>query len=69
MAISGPYFHDGSRASLEDAVRYMAVGGGEDPGKDVLLSGAGLSDQEINQVIAFLASLTSEEHYVAPSLP
>jgi cytochrome c peroxidase len=69
VAISGPYFHDGSRASLEDAVRYMAVGGGEDPGKDVLLSGAGLSDQEINQVIAFLASLTSEEHYVAPSLP
>jgi cytochrome c peroxidase len=69
VAISGPYFHDGSRASLEDAVRYMAVGGGEDPGKDPLLSGAGLSDQEITQVIAFLASLTSEEHYVAPTLP
>jgi cytochrome c peroxidase len=69
VAISGPYFHDGSRASLEDAVRYMAVGGGDDPGKSPLLSGAGLSDDEIRQVIAFLTSLTSEEQYVAPTLP
>ncbi len=69
VAISGPYFHDGSRASLEDAVRFMAVGGGNDPGKSPLLSGAGLSDEEISQVIAFLTSLTSEETYVAPTLP
>jgi cytochrome c peroxidase len=69
VAISGPYFHDGSRASLEDAVRYMAVGGGNDPNKSPLLSGAGLSDEEIKQVIAFLTSLTSEETYVAPTLP
>ncbi|MEO8308578.1 MAG: cytochrome c peroxidase [Pseudomonadota bacterium] len=69
VAISGPYFHDGSRASLEEAVRYMAMGGGDDSGKSSLLSGAGLSDAEIMQVVAFLTSLTSDETYVAPSLP
>jgi cytochrome c peroxidase len=69
VAISGPYFHDGSRASLEAAVRFMAEGGGTDPGKDALLSGAGLSDEEIAQVVAFLTSLTSDEKYVAPALP
>jgi cytochrome c peroxidase len=69
VAISGPYFHDGSRATLEAAVRFMAEGGGTDPGKDALLSGAGLSDEEISQVIAFLSSLTSDEQYVAPALP
>ncbi len=69
VAISAPYFHDGSRATLEAAVRFMAEGGGADPGKDALLSGAGLSDEEISQVVAFLSSLTSDEPYIAPTLP
>ena len=69
VAISGPYFHDGSRPTLVDAVAYMASGGGQDPGKSPLLSPAGLTDKEITQVAAFLASLTSDERYVAPVLP
>jgi cytochrome c peroxidase len=69
VAISAPYFHDGSRATLEEAVRYMASGGGNDPGKSPLLTSAGLTDREIAQVVAFLASLTSDEKYSAPTLP
>jgi cytochrome c peroxidase len=69
VAISGPYFHDGSRATLVDAVAYMATGGGPDPGKSPLLSPTGLTDREISQVVAFLTSLTSDERYVAPVLP
>ncbi len=69
VAISGPYFHDGSRATLVDAVAYMASGGGQDPGKSPLLSPAGLTDKEITQIVAFLTSLTSDERYVAPTLP
>ena len=68
-AISGPYFHDGSRASLEEAVRYMAFGGGSDAGKSPLLVDTKLSQREIAQLVAFLSSLTSDEPYVRPTLP
>jgi cytochrome c peroxidase len=69
VAISGPYFHDGSRKTLEEAVRYMAGGGGTDPNKSANLIDTKLSDSEIRQVVAFLATLTSDEPYKAPSLP
>lgn len=69
VAISGPYFHDGSRATLEQAVRYMASGGGADPNKSALLVDTKLSDREIQQLVAFLTSLTSDEPYTAPRLP
>lgn len=69
VAISGPYFHDGSRKTLEEAVRYMASGGGNDPNKTAQLVPTGLTDQEIKQIVAFLTSLTSDEPYTAPKLP
>jgi cytochrome c peroxidase len=69
VAISGPYFHDGSRKSLEDAVRFMASGGGSDPKKSPILTDTQLSDREIRQLVAFLGSLTSDEPYKAPVLP
>ena len=69
VAISGPYFHDGSRRTLEEAVRYMASGGGNDPGKSQILIDTRLTDTEIRQVVAFLESLTSDEPYTAPKLP
>lgn len=69
VAISGPYFHDGSRRTLEEAVRYMAGGGGNDPGKSALLVDTKLTDAEIRQVVAFLTALTSDEPYRAPALP
>ena len=69
VALSAPYFHDGSVATLEEAVRYMAGGGKPDPNKSPLLSPTGLSDAEIGKVVAFLKSLTSEEPWEAPALP
>lgn len=69
VAISGPYFHDGSVASLEEAVRYMANTHNADPNKTPLLSNAGLSDAEIKKVVAFLTTLTSDEPFVRPTLP
>jgi cytochrome c peroxidase len=69
VAISGPYFHDGSAATLEDAVRYMASGGKPDPSKDPLLVPADLTDAEIAQLMAFLRALTSGEPLVKPALP
>ena len=69
VEISGPYFHDGSVASLEDAVRYMAKGGGADPAKSPVLVDTGLSDAEIISVVAFLRTLTSEEPFERPIVP
>lgn len=69
VGISGPYFHDGSVARLDDAVRFMASGGRADPNKSGLLVDRRLSDEEVAQLVAFLNSLTSEENFVRPSLP
>lgn len=58
VAKTGPYFHDGSVAELEAAVRYM--GNGPHPkaeGLDPLLRDNKLTDAEIKDIVAFLKSL------------
>jgi cytochrome c peroxidase len=69
VELKAPYFHDGSRASLTEAVRYMAGGGGDDPRKSPVLQPRGFSDAELAQVVAFLRTLTSTEPWQAPALP
>ena len=69
VAISGPYFHDGSGTTLKDAVRYMAGGGNPDPNKSAVLQPTGLTEAEIDQIVAFLESLTSIETWEQPTLP
>jgi cytochrome c peroxidase len=58
VAKTGPWFHDGSVASLDDAIRLMA--------KHQL--GKTLSDAEVASIRAFLDSLTGEvdANYTAP---
>ena len=58
IANTAPYFHDGSVAKLEDAVRIMA---------DVQL-GKKLTERESAAIIAFLQSLSGEtpKHYAPP---
>jgi len=69
IELSGPYFHDGSVATLREAVRYMASGGRPDPNKTPLMQPTGLTDEEIDKIVAFLVTLTSTEAWVAPALP
>ena len=69
VELSGPYFHDGSVATLKEAVRYMASGGKADPNKSPLLVPTGLTEAEIDKVVAFLNSLTSSESWEPPKLP
>ncbi len=62
VAVTPPYFHDGSVAKLEDAVRIM--------GK--LQLGQDLSDAEVADLVAFLETLTGEvpaQFAEVPSLP
>ena len=55
---TAPYFHNGSVATLEEAVRYMAVGGnGKAPGIDQNLRNTGLTDAEIADLVEFLKAL------------
>jgi len=68
-ALSAPYFHDGSVKTLREAVTYMAGGGKPDPAKSPLMQPTGLTDAEIDKVVAFIGSLTSEEKWVPPTLP
>jgi cytochrome c peroxidase len=69
VALSRPYFHDGSAATLEQAVRYMASGGGDDAGKSPVLVNRGLNDAEVAQLVAFLQALTSNEPAPKPKVP
>lgn len=69
VALSRPYFHDGSAATLEAAVRYMASGGGTDASKSALLIDRQLNDAEIAQLVAFLQALTSTEPAPRPLVP
>lgn len=59
---TGPYFHDGSVASLDEAVKMMAK---HQLGKD-------LKPAEITSIVTFLKALTGEpnkEYITAPKLP
>ena len=62
VAMTAPYFHDGSVAALPDAVKVMAR----------VQLGTKLSDPEVNDIVAFLESLTGDlppEFAAAPVLP
>lgn len=69
VELSGPYFHDGSVATLKEAVRYMAGGGKADPNKSPLMQPRGLTEAELDKIVAFLTSLTSTETWTQPTLP
>lgn len=54
VAITAPYFHDGSMPTMEDAVRAMAR---YELGKD-------LKDGDINSIVAFMKTLTGKHPYL-----
>jgi cytochrome c peroxidase len=69
-ARSAPYFHDASAATLEDAVRYMASGGKDDPLRDPRLKPANLDEAEVQQIVAFLKALgDTPDQLEKPTLP
>lgn len=80
VAVTGPYLHDGSAATLEEVIRIYERGGrlitegpnagdGRDsPMKSGLVPGFELTDQEREDLIAFLESLTDETFLTDPKL-
>ena len=66
---SAPYFHDGSAAKLEDAVRVMAGGGKPNKNLTKLLADRKLTENEFNDLVGFLRALDCEGTLVEPKLP
>ncbi|MDX2001896.1 MAG: cytochrome c peroxidase [Chitinophagales bacterium] len=67
IALTAPYMHDGSFSSLEDILEHYNTGGKNHPNKDPLVQPLNLSDQEKQDIIAFLRSLTDTEFINDPS--
>ena len=70
VALTAPYFHDGSGKTLEEAIALMAKGGNKNPNLSTRLKAQKLSAKEGKALKAFLESLTGESTYAAePTLP
>lgn len=63
IAITAPYMHDGSVATLEDAIDHYASGGraSGNPNKSTIIRGFQLTPEEKRDLIEFLKSLTDKD--------
>lgn len=78
IAVTGPYMHDGSVETLEEVIRIYERGGRSiedgpnagdgalNPHKSGFVSGFTLTDQEREDLLAFLESLTDEDFLTDP---
>ncbi|MBX7100364.1 MAG: c-type cytochrome [Myxococcaceae bacterium] len=64
-ALTPPYFHDGSAATLTEAVEMMAAA----KGKDEKLKAQKLSPKDVKAIVAFLESLTGQATYTEAPPP
>jgi cytochrome c peroxidase len=79
VALTAPYMHDGSIATLSEVIDHYAAGGrtiesgpyagdgSENPRKSGFIVGFEISEQERADLIAFLESLTDEEFITDPA--
>ncbi len=64
-----PYMHDGSQHDLPTVIRHYMIGG-ERPSSDPLMQTFDVSPREIDDLIAFLNTLSAPAHsFPAPMLP
>ena len=59
VALTGPYMHDGSIATLEAVVAFYAEGGGGDSAQDPRTRSVQLTESDQEALVAFLKTLTS----------
>lgn len=79
VALTAPYFHDGSASTLREVIEHYAAGGrtiedgphagvgAANPHKDGMIVGFNATEQEIDDLIAFLESLTDEDFLSDPA--
>ncbi len=61
VAVTAPYMHNGSLATLDDVIRFYDRGGVPHPGLDPLIKPLDLTESEIESLASFLESLTSPD--------
>lgn len=61
IALTAPYMHDGSLATLKDVVAHYNTGGKNHPNKSDKIKPLGLTEQEKGDLVAFLETLTDIE--------
>lgn len=61
IAVTGPYMHDGSLTTLWDVMDHYNKGGEPNPFLDGGMQRLGLSESEIDDLVAFMFSLTSDD--------
>ncbi|MEZ5017680.1 MAG: cytochrome c peroxidase [Flavipsychrobacter sp.] len=61
IAVTAPYMHDGSIATLEAVVQHYNSGGVVHPNKNTIIRPLGLTKEEQADLVAFLRSLTDDE--------
>ena len=78
IALTAPYMHDGSVATLQDAIAHYQAGGrtistgkyagigSQNPYKSGFIKGFEITEAEINDLVAFLQSLTDENFITNP---
>lgn len=60
VALTAPYMHDGSMATLEEVIEHFNGGGQDNPNKDPLLTPLHLTPAQKEDLAAFLRALTNE---------
>ena len=63
VLVTGPYFHDGSQGTLWDVIDHYNKGAGQqNPYLDADIQPLALTEEQIDDLVAFLASLTSPDY-------
>jgi cytochrome c peroxidase len=65
VLLTHPYFHDGSQETLWDTIDHYNKGGVQNPFLDGGIQRLGLTEPEIDDLVAFLVSLTSDQYAAA----
>jgi cytochrome c peroxidase len=68
IAVTAPYMHDGSVATLEGVLDFYAAGGRDQRNKSELIHGFPLTADQKHDLIAFLETLTDQDLLRDPTL-
>jgi cytochrome c peroxidase len=68
-ALTVPYMHDGSLKTLRDVVQFYNKGGVKNPNLDPIMQPLGLSESDVDHLVAFLKALsqTSDPKSILPN--
>ena len=61
VSVRPPYMHNASQATLHDVMRHYEKGGIDRPSRSPLMMAIQLTDQERNDLIAFMETLTEKD--------